>query len=358
MPQLPIPSNKPDSRRSIFSTSYSGPLIKGRLGMTINLSKSQYDNGGTTIRAITPTGTIDKGFFSPSVYDEIGFSNNWYFSQTHTILHSFSYNRGKDLNQGIGGFTLEERASDSRNSGWNFQISDNKTISPKMTNTVNFRMNRNSSRTTPKTEAVAINVLDAFNGGGAQNRSEARNFSFNINDNLRWTPNPKLNFQFALNVNHQSNYNLSENNYLGTYTFSSLEEYLAGRALTFTQTFGNPLAETKHSDANVSVNMTYRIAPTMSYSLGAQYGIQTHHKDYNNISPTTQFQVQLKQRHTISVGARLTYPTVGFSINQYEQLIRGDGTTRQFNTVISNPTYPIDEDDVGTTTGVYKLASD
>jgi hypothetical protein len=98
--------------------------------------------------------------------------------------------------------------------------------------------------------------------------------------------------------------------------------------------------------------MTYRIAPTMSYSLGAQYAIQTHLKDYNNISPTTQFQMQLKQRHTISVGARLTHPNVGFSVFQYEQLIRGDGTTRQFNTVISNTTYPIAEGTIGTTTGV------
>ena len=114
-------------------------------------------------------------------------------------------------------------------------------------------------------------------------------------------------------MNHQSNYNLSENNYLGTYTFSSLEEYQAGRALTFRQTSGNPLAEVEHTDANVSVNMTYRIAPTMSYSAGAQYTVQTHLKDYNNVSPTTQFQVQWKQRHTLSLGARLSYPNVGFS---------------------------------------------
>ena len=178
-------------------------------------------------------------------------------------------------------------------------------------------------------------------------------------DNLRWTPNPKLNFQFALNVNHQSNYNLSENNYLGTYTFSSLEEYLAGRALTFRQTSGNPLAQTNILDANISVNMTYRMRPTMSYRSGAQYTIQTHHKDYNNISPTTQFQIQLKQRHTISVGARLTYPTVGFRTYQYEQLIRGDGTTRQFTTVISDTTYPDrSRRAIGTTTGVGKFAPD
>ena len=351
--RTPHAENKPRSRRTIFNTSYSGPVIKGRLGMTVNLSKQQYDNGGASIRAITLDGPINKGIYSPSGYDNFNVNNNWYLSQTHQINHSFGYNRGKDLNQGPGGFTLEERAFDSRNSGWNFQISDNKTISPKMTNNAGFRMNRNSSRTTPRTNAIAINVLDAFNAGGAQNRSETRNINWQTFDNLRWTFNPKLSFQFALNVNHQSNYNLVENNYLGTYTFSSLAEYQAGRALTFTQTSGNPLAEVDHTDANISMNATYRISPTMSYSAGAQYTVQTHLRDYNNVSPTTQFQVQWgKQRHTLSVGARLTYPNAGFPVFQYEQLLRGDGTIRQFNTVISNPTYPIDPGTIGTTTGV------
>ena len=338
--RTPHAENKPPSRRSVISTSYNGPVIKGKLGMTVNLSKEQSESGNNSLHAITPTGPVNTAFVSPSTYDNLYLSQNWYFSTTHTLLNSIGYNRSTNANQGIGGFTLPERASDGKNHGWNMQLSDNKTISPKMTNTFQFRMNFNRSRTTPRTNAVAINVLDAFNGGGAQNLSESRTSSFNLTDNLRWTPRPKWNLQFSFNANRQTNYNLSENNYLGAFTFSSLEDYLAGRALQFTQTFGNPLAETALSYANVAFQATYRIKPTMSFSTGAQYGIQSHLKDYNNISPTAQFQVQAKKRSIISLGARLTYPTIGFPLFYYEQLIRGDGTTRQFNTVISNPTYP------------------
>jgi hypothetical protein len=389
----PHSDNKPPSRRSVVSTGYRGPLIKGRLGMDINLSKEQYENGTNSIRAITPGGPIDKTFFSPSTYDSINFSNQLYFSQTHTMNWNFNYNRSKDRNQGIGNFTLEERASDNKNNGWNLNFSDNKTISPKMTNTFQFRIQRNSSSSIPRTDAIAINVLDAFNGGGAQNHSESRNQSWGFTDRIGWTPNPKLNFQFALNVNHQSSYNLSENNYLGTFTFSGLADFcyaenfpgsncqqykaivdqaaidgvpptyqnsfgkpitITGIPVTFTQTTGNPLAEVDQTDANISMQLTYRISPTMSYGAGVQYAIQTHLKDYNNFSPTTSFQVQLKKRHTIMLGARLTYPNTGFSMFQYEQLLRGDGTTKQFNTVISNPSYPdpFVGGAGGTTTGV------
>ena len=161
-----------------------------------------------------------------------------------------------------------------------------------------------------------------------------------MNETLRWTPNAKWNVQFAVNANHQSNYNITVSNYLGTYTFSSLEDYEAGNALTFTQTSGNPGGSVSQTDANASMQATYRIKSTMSLSMGAQYTIQTHLKDYNNIGPTMQYQAQVKKNSIISIGARLCYPNSGFSIGSYEQLLRGNGTTQQFNTVISNPSYP------------------
>src|SRR4029078_11049058 len=116
------------------------------LGMTINLSKQQSDSGSgfingpsNSIRAITPSGPINTSVFSPSTYDNVGITQNWFLSQTHTMLVNLGYNRSRNRNQGVGGFTLEERAYDSGDHGWNMSVSDNKTISPKMTNTFQFR---------------------------------------------------------------------------------------------------------------------------------------------------------------------------------------------------------------------------
>jgi hypothetical protein len=332
--------NKPQTRRSVVSFGYNGPVIKGKLGMTFNASKEQSDSSSSAIHAFTPAGPVNATVVSPSTYDYLSASQNWYLSTKHTLFDSFSYNRNRSPNGGIGGFTLPERGYNSSSYGWNAQVSDNLTISSKMTNNLQFRINHNNSGTNPLTTGIAINVLDAFNSGGAQNMSSSRNLNYNLNETLRWTPNAKWNFQFAVNANHQSNYNISVNNYLGTYTFSSLEDYEAGNALTFTQTSGNPAADVAQTDANASIQATYRIKSTMSLSMGAQYTIQTHLKDYNNIGPTMQYQAQVKKNSIISIGTRLTYPNSGFSINSYEQLLRGNGTTQQFSTVISNPSYP------------------
>jgi hypothetical protein len=332
--------NKPQTRRSVVSFGYNGPVIKGKLGMTFNASKEQSESSSAAIRAVTPAGPVNATVVSPSTYDYLSASQNWYLSTKHTLLDSFSYNRNRSPNGGIGGITLPERGYNSSSYGWNAQVADNLTISSKMTNTLQFRINHNNSGTNPLTTGIAINVLDAFNSGGAQNASSSRNLNYNLNETLRWTPNAKWNFQFAVNANHQSNDNISVNNYLGTYTFSSLEDYEAGNALTFTQTSGNPEASVSQTDANASIQATYRIKTTMSLSMGAQYTIQTHLRDYNNIGPTMQYQVQVHKTSIISIGTRLTYPNSGFSINSYEQWLRGNGTTQQFNTVISNPSYP------------------
>ena len=332
--------NKPQTHRSVISLGYNGPVIKGKLGMTFNLSKEQSESSSSSIKAVTPAGPVNATVVSPSTYDFISVSQNWYLTTKHTLLDSFSFNRSRSPNGGIGGINLPERGYNSSNQSWNIQVSDNLTISSKMTNTFQFRVNHGSSGTNPLTTGIAINVLDAFNGGGAQNLSSSRNTNYNMNETLRWTPNAKWNVQFAINGNHQSNNNTTVNNYLGTYTFSSLEDYEAGNALTFTQTSGNPTASVSQTDANTSIQATYRIKSTMSLNMGAQYTIQTHLKDYNNIGPTMQYQAQIKKNSIISIGARLSYPNTGFSIGSYEQLLRGNGTTQQFSTVISNPSYP------------------
>jgi hypothetical protein len=338
--RTPGSANKTPMHRTVISTNTNGPVIRGKWTTTVNLSKEQYENGQQALRAVTPSGPVNSSFLSPSTYDNLNLNNQLYFSQTNQLQVSFGYNRQKDLNQGIGGFTLPERASNAKSNGWNLSFNHNLTISPRMTNRLGFRVNHSSNETIPATNAVAINVLDAFNGGGAQNLSNRRNTNMQLTNMLQMTPTPKLNFQIALNANYQSNYNYSESNYLGTFTFSSLEDYLAGNPLTFRQTSGNPLAETRHADANASIQGTYRISPTSSGSLGVQYTLQTHLRDYNNFSPTASYTVQLKKKTTINVGARMSHPNVGMNVGIYEQLLRGDGTTRQFNTVISDPCYP------------------
>jgi hypothetical protein len=344
--------NKTPMHRTTINTSYNGPVIKGKWGLSVSMNRTQSEAGANALRAITLAGPVNSSFVSPSTTESITLQNQFFLSQTNQLRVMFGYNRSKTRNGGIGGITLPERASNNDNSGWNLQVQNNVTLSSRMTNNFNFRVQRNNQSTRPVTSAVAINVLDAFNGGGAQNLSDTRGTSFNLNNNVQWQPTQKWNFQLAFTANYASNYNYSENNYLGTFTFSSLEDYANGIARTFQKTSGNPLAETTHMDANISLQGSYRISANMSGGFGAQYSVQNHFKDYNNFSPTANLQFQIpKSKTTMSVGVRMTHGNL--PVNIYEQLLRGDGTTQQFTTVISNPSYPdpFEGGEEGVTTG-------
>jgi hypothetical protein len=134
--------------------------------MTFNVSKEQSESSSSSIKAVTPAGPVNATVVSPSTYDFISVSQNWYLTTKHTLLDSFSFNRNRSPNGGIGGINLPERGYNSSSQNWNIQVSDNLTISSKMTNTFQFRVNHGSSGTNPLTTGIAINVLDAFNSGG------------------------------------------------------------------------------------------------------------------------------------------------------------------------------------------------
>jgi hypothetical protein len=338
--RTPGSDSRPQMRRTVVSPSYNGPVIKGKWTMSIDLSREQYENGGNALRAVTLNGPVNGSFVSPRSYGNVGINNQLFINQKHTAQVQIRYNQDNGKNQGIGGFTLPERASDQTNSTWNVRVGDNLTISPKMISVFNLQVNHSKNTNRPLTNARSINVIEAFNGGGSQNFSDTHGTNWNLNEQIRWTPTPKLQVQVTFNGNYQYNYNYAENNFLGTFTFSSLDDYKNGHPRLYTQSYGNPLSETHHADANTSIQGTYRLSPNSSGTLGVAYTLQNHFRDYNNFSPVANYQLQIKKKTTIQIGARMNHPNVGFNIGTYEQIRRQDGTTQQYNISISEPSYP------------------
>src|SRR6187399_1783787 len=51
--------NKPKTHQSVVSFRYGGPVIKGKLGMTFNISKEQSESSSAAIKAVTPAGPVN-----------------------------------------------------------------------------------------------------------------------------------------------------------------------------------------------------------------------------------------------------------------------------------------------------------
>jgi hypothetical protein len=61
----PLDLNRPKKQQKIFTTSYGGPVIPGKLTLRVTARSLQIEQEGTSIVAVTPSGPINQGVFTP-----------------------------------------------------------------------------------------------------------------------------------------------------------------------------------------------------------------------------------------------------------------------------------------------------
>ena len=376
----PLTGRKPASQTRNVNGQLRGPIIPGRITATFSLQNNERESEGSAIRAVGINGPVNEGITSINKNRRITFGPTLTINRTNTLTSSFNYSNNGTENSGVGGFNLPERASNSKGRSWNLQLTERATISSTFTNELRFQTNRNSSGNTPLTDAVAINVADAFNGGGATNRSNNSSRNFMLSDQVRWQATRTLNLTMAIQADHRSTHSESQNNYNGTFRFASLHDYCyatgfvgtacqetqqivaaalaAGTTPSFTngtsvipitgvptqysQVTGNPILDVSQAEFSAFIQGEWRANPRMQVSFGARYQVQQHLRDYNNLAPTAGIAYQLNTNQTwrtiIRAGARMNYST--FSMGNWEQLLRNDGQARQYTIEILSPTFP------------------
>src|SRR5262249_5337278 len=106
----PLAASKPLKHQRQFVTSYGGPVIPGKLTLRFNARTLQIEQEGSAIIAVTPAGAVNKEVFSPVKNQFVGTNGQLFLTQNNTFNFSLNYNSNEQLNQGIGGVTLPERA--------------------------------------------------------------------------------------------------------------------------------------------------------------------------------------------------------------------------------------------------------
>jgi hypothetical protein len=159
----------------------------------------------------------------------------------------------------------------------------------------------------------------------------------NFGNTVRWTPKPSLNLQIGSDFSYTNSYSNSETNYLGVFTFSSLDDFVASHPATFRKTTGNPIVAVRQLEGAGFFQADWRANSKLNVGAGVRYQAQTHLSDYNNIAPTFQVAYQLRKGTVVRAGGRLSYQV--YNLGNTEQLERQNGAN-QIETVITNPSYP------------------
>jgi hypothetical protein len=326
---------KPPYQQRRWRANVSGPVLRERMSFSASAGRSDSEDSDT-LQAVTPEGPISAAVVRPNIDEEYNGRIQYQLPQNHLLTLNFEYGSETSENEGVGGFTLPERATESDGSGWNLQVREVAPLTERLVNEVRFGFRRERSRTTPVNQAVAINVLDAFEGGGATefNRETQRDFQFA--NQMSYARGP-ISLKMGLQGDYVRSETLNRDNFLGTFEFSDLESYDAGLPLKFTINGGNPELNMSQLEWGIFVQNDIRFSEKLLLSLGLRYENQTNLSDHNNLDPRMGFAYRVGDSSVIRGGAGVFHQRL--SAGTVQSVMRYDGT-RQIQFVIEDPSYP------------------
>ena len=327
--------NKPPYQERELSADVSGPAIAGRLSSDFSFSQTESKNVGT-IRATLPEGVFALGITRPYVSRSGQVGSTYQAAEAHSLRMFVSRYSETSRDNGIGGFTLPERGSDSFYRQWNAGIFPFSALSSRSIHEARFQINSSSSESVPFSEAVRINVLDAFNGGGAQNAGEDVNRSYEFG-NLYTRLGERFTIKTGVEGVYRIERSVTTNNFNGTFTFSSLDTYQAGAPLNFRITRGDPVLEVKQLEMAGFFQTDIELTSRLTVMAGARYEAQQGLRDYNNLDPRVGFAYSPGPKMVIRGGGGIFHSRLTTSLVKSQK--RFDGA-HQFEIVIDNPTYP------------------
>jgi hypothetical protein len=257
---------------------------------------------------------------------------------THTARVEYQRNATRRDNLGVGNFDFPERGYTSDSAEHIARFADSGVVGKKLFNEFRFQARWQNVALDSLSDAQTIQVLNAFTRGGAQINSLRRERELEFADNLDITFK-KHTMRTGLQL-EASNFHSDElRNLNGTFVFSSLDAFRAGRPTTYTQRRGIGQVDFNQYQFGWYAQDDWRVAKSLTFSYGLRHEMQTNLRDKNNVMPRIGFawSPSKKGNSVIRGGAGIFYDW--FASETYEQALRVNGQ-QQSDLVIRDPGFP------------------
>jgi hypothetical protein len=320
----PFADNKANSQRMFYGGSVSGPVIKNKASFFLSVDNRQIDNGSIVNATVIDSNynviPFQQEFTIPSRRFSIGPRFDYQINNNNTIVARYEFERRTSDNQGVGGFSLPSRATESTNTEHTFQITETAILNAKTINETRFQFRDENTDQVGDNSIPTINVSDAFTGGGSSvglNFNKERSWELQNYTTTALGADSQHALKFGARVRGSKVDDRTESNYGGTFTFagfqndngtpddtsddffvSSIEQYqqkLLGETdprynpNQFSITAGNPVAGISQYELGVFVTDDWRINPGLTLSFGLRYENQTNIDDNLNFAPRVSF---------------------------------------------------------------------
>jgi hypothetical protein len=367
---------KPEVEQQRYNFNFGGPLIKKKMSFFAFFDRTNLD-GASTTNAVTLAGPFVANVAAPFHNTFFGIRTDYLVTQKNTLGVNFNRSQRESLNQefmvrfgggpggfgggGFGGggrggggasgvtnFTLPERGTDNTGTSNDLQLFNTTILSSTLINEARLRVGYDTSNSRARTDGVAINVLDAFNGGGSTSGlSNSRTFDYELQNYLTWSLK-KHTIKGGVQAQYIRRNDFSASNFNGTYTFPNLCVYRnittgttdicpPGR-FQFTANVGDPRLKYSQTESSWFFNDDWRLRQSLTLSFGFRHEFQTNLGDKINFAPRLglAWSPFKDRKTTIRGGGGIFYQRLNETI--FAQSLRFNGLKQQ-SIVIENPVF-------------------
>ena len=281
----PFATTKPPEQRDIYEGFLGGPLgPSGKMSFMLS-ANDEILNQQSFIYAIGPAGIIQDNLPHNTGRARITGSITRQISDTNTFAIRPNYQYESDENRNVGGTSLASVATTFTHHEQQVTYTQQTILSPTLLNQFQMLVGHEREPTVSASSARAIIVNGAFNGGGGQQDLVRTETHMNLNESLVWTRGHHL-IQAGFQLPDWSERGFYDrSNFGGTFVFSGLDTYAAGKPYAFTQQQGNGDLSLLEKQLGTYVKDDWQAGAGLSLSFGLRYDWQNYFHDNNNVAP-------------------------------------------------------------------------
>jgi len=332
------PTKGPEQQQNLF-VGLNGTLIENKSSFSIfAVGTTSYDTPNINIVDGDGLRSEPLGLRTPRDNVNVNAQLDYALTLDHTLRFGYSSNLSYADNLGVGDYNEEERAYSNDNRVHNIRAQHYGPVGRRAFTRSRLQVRWSNSESHSAFEVPTIRVNDAFNRGGAQIGGGQRSVGFNFGSDLDYVRGIHS-LRTGVVVDGGNIRADDRTNYLGTYTFESVDAYLAGLPRSFTRRIGDPRIRYDTVQAAVYLQDDIKIRRNFTVSAGGRYEAQSHVRDYGSLMPRVGFTWAPRRSGTTVLRSSWGIFYDWLQGSTYEQTLRVDGF-RQRELDIRDPSYP------------------
>ncbi|HEX7419649.1 MAG TPA: carboxypeptidase regulatory-like domain-containing protein [Thermoanaerobaculia bacterium] len=330
---------KPPERRLAGEGMLTGPIGRDANSSFMLTFSQQDDDAVSVVHALMPSGVVDENVAAPSARTELMARVTHDYSEKHRASLQVNWKRFTIDEQGVGGVVLPQAGVNAVEQEKDLFFSLRSLLTPERMNQFQLTLEFDHEPTTSRSSAPGLIVRDAFVSGGAQATILRTESGGKLNDVFTISHGKHI-FKAGVQIpNLNRRVWTDQTNQGGTFSFSSLADYEAGRPYAYVVQQGPGRVSLWWREYGAFVQDQVKLAKNVQALLGLRYDWQSRFHDTNNFSPrgSISWSPKTDGKTIVRAGGGVFYDRSG--VAAVANLLLHDGSHLRSYTIL-NPSYP------------------